>query len=143
MIEFRMSGITVEQFAILKDNPPQNPDNVRIGSEIGFEGSVERAIIGCKFHMAFEENDEKFMILKIMCSFEINNNSWDKMIQNNILTLPKDFLQHIAVHTIGTARGILFCKTESTPFNMYILPPINVERIVNEDLHVKMESQVQ
>ncbi len=141
MIEFRMKGIAVEQFAILKDNPPQNHNQIRINSEIGFEGSVEKSIIGCRLNLSFEENDEKFIVLKIMCTFEINTNSWNSMIEDNTLTLPKDFLQHIAVHTVGTARGILFSKTESTPFNIYILPPINVEKIINEDLKVSVEEQ--
>ncbi len=40
---------------------------------------------------------------------------------------------------VGTARGILHAKTEGTAFNDFILPAINVEELVEEDTHVRLE----
>jgi hypothetical protein len=40
------------------------------------------------------------------------------------------------MHTVGTIRGILHCKTEGTPFNALILPPINVSEMVTGDLEL-------
>jgi len=42
------------------------------------------------------------------------------------------------MHTVGTARGVLHSKTESTPFNGLIIPPINVEQIIQEDIVVNV-----
>ena len=49
------------------------------------------------------------------------------------LTVQKGFLQHMAVLTVGTTRGILHAKTENTPFNRYHLPTINLKDMINQD----------
>ncbi|MPN63841.1 hypothetical protein SDC9_211608 [bioreactor metagenome] len=56
------------------------------------------------------------------------------MLSNNVLLVPKNFMQHLAVITIGTARGILHAKTENTPFNQYVLPTINVSEMIKDDV---------
>ncbi len=35
--------------------------------------------------------------------------------------------------TFGTARGILFAKTEGTPYQQLLLPPTNVDAMIKED----------
>ena len=59
--------------------------------------------------------------------------------QDNKIIIPKELLAHFGVHTIGTARGILHCKTEGTQFNTFILPPINVSERITEDIIIKIE----
>lgn len=51
----------------------------------------------------------------------------------NTLVIPKGFLRHLAMLTVGTSRGILHAKTEGTCFNKYVLPTINVTLIIKED----------
>ena len=53
--------------------------------------------------------------------------------ESNLLKVPKGFLSHLAVLTIGTTRGILHAKTEGNCFNKYVLPAINVTEIIKED----------
>lgn len=42
--------------------------------------------------------------------------------------------------TIGTARGVLHSKTESTPFNSFLLPTLNVNELVKKDVVFKIEN---
>ena len=43
--------------------------------------------------------------------------------------------------TIGTTRGVLFAKTESTPFSKYIIPTINVAEMIENDATFKINSE--
>lgn len=52
---------------------------------------------------------------------------------NTKLTVDKGFLQHMAMITVGTTRGILHSKTDNTRFNKYHLPTINVARLISEN----------
>ena len=49
------------------------------------------------------------MILAITCEFEIDESDYKKIHKNGKTVIPKELLEYFAVHTIGTARGILFC----------------------------------
>ena len=55
------------------------------------------------------------------------------------LVILKVMLEHFAVQTVGTARGILHCKTEGSQFNGIILPPVNVTELVTEDMILPIE----
>ena len=74
------------------------------------------------------------MILAITCEFEIEENDYKNIHTNEKTIIPKELLEYFAVHTIGTARGILFCKTESTPYNNIIIPPLNVSEMIKDDM---------
>ncbi|KHJ38947.1 hypothetical protein PBAC_08100 [Pedobacter glucosidilyticus] len=61
--------------------------------------------------------------------------SWDKLKkeENNKLELPKNFLAHLLIITVGTTRGVLFAKTENTSYNQFIIPSLNIAELVNKD----------
>lgn len=72
--------------------------------------------------------------LAITCEFEIEENDYKNIHKNEKTVIPKELLEYFAVHTIGTARGILFYKTESTPYNYIIIPPLNVSEMIKDDM---------
>lgn len=79
------------------------------------------------------------LMLQITCEFEINPGDWkENLVNGETVTIPKDTLEYFAVHTIGTARGILHCKTEGTPFNGIVLPPLDATKLVKGDLKINI-----
>ena len=77
------------------------------------------------------------MVLAINCEFEIHNEDFKELRKDGKTIIPKALLELFAVHTIGTARGVLFCKTESTQFNNVIIPPINVSELIQSDMVIE------
>ena len=51
----------------------------------------------------------------------------------NRLVVPKGFLQHMGMLTVGTSRGILHAKTENTNLNQFHIPTVNVAELINKD----------
>lgn len=131
-MKFRMVKINVGQFAILADEIPEGNIDYSIG--LGFRYSIEGKRIAVEFSYAYEADGNKFLLLEMSCEFEIHTEDWDKAVVDGVLTIPKVMLEFFATQTVGTARGILFCKTEGTPFNHMILPPINVSKMIKNDL---------
>lgn len=136
MVRFRMFRINVEQFAIISDTLPAN---LIINTSLGFLYSVEGHKIATDMTFEFNSSSEKAMLLKLKCEFEIHEDDWNSFIKDDLIIVPKDVLEFFVVHTVGTARGVLHCKTEGTPFNHLILPPMNVTGLVKEDLVIKQE----
>ena len=132
-----MNRIRVDQFAILTDSIP--PEDLSLGFAISFgvAPSIHEVCTTVRFDISHAESP--LLILELSCFFEIREEDWNKFKQDNKVIIPKGLLAHFGVHTIGTARGILHCKTEGTPLNAFILPPINVSERITEDIIIEID----
>lgn len=138
MTKFRMFGIHLDQFAILCED---SKDEVGMNVSLNFKYGDEGKKVACVVAFDFTSESEKVMVLKMTCEFEIQVDDWKTLRTDKEVVIPKDLLEFFAVHTIGTARGVLFCKTENTQFNYIVIPPINVSEMGISDLTVKLESK--
>lgn len=133
-----MFGIHLDQFAILCEDCK---DEVGMNVSLNFKYGDEGKKVACVVAFDFTSESEKVMVLKMTCEFEIQVDDWKTLRYDKEVVIPKDLLEFFAVHTIGTARGVLFCKTENTQFNYIVIPPINVSEMGISDLTVKLESK--
>lgn len=131
MIRFNMSKIAINQFAIVNDNC-QGKD-ITLSTELKFQYSEETRQISCEVGYRFTSGTELFLILKSQCDFVIHPDDWKKFKREDEIAIPKHVMELLAVHTIGTSRGILFCKTEGTPFANLMIPPINVAGMMKDE----------
>lgn len=136
MIAFRMNKIAIEQFAILSTEL-QDSVPINLEANVRFSASAEVRNIASRMRFTFSQSDSPLLVLELVCYFELEEASWKSLRKGDEIIFPKDFLAHMAVHTVGTARGVLFCKTENTPLNSFILPPLNVAEMINEDFVIK------
>jgi len=74
--------------------------------------------------------------LETSCEFKIDKESWDSFLQEDqkSIMFPQGLMTHLTTIMVGTARGILHTKTESTLFNRFPLPTVNVTELVTEDV---------
>jgi len=70
------------------------------------------------------------------CIFHIEPSDWEMLIIEKGLLIPKVFITHLTLLTIGTVRGILHAKTEGTNFNGFLLPTVNVTELVTADIRL-------
>ena len=136
MIRFRMVGISVDQFALLSDKAPS--EGVSYSVNIGFSGASNANRLACVFTIEFDHSDKPLLKLSVNCEFEIHEKDWANSIKDNVLSISKEYLGFFANQTVGVCRGIMFCKTENTDFRNFILPPINLTEILQEDLAINL-----
>ena len=134
-IGFTFKSINTEQFAIIKENC-KDSSNIELKTGLGFGLDKENRMLQVRLNVIFEDNKLPFIILQVACFFEITQDSFSAfMVQDDgKLVVPCGLAKHLSVLTIGTARGVLHTKTENTEFNKFLLPTINVEEMVKEDL---------
>ncbi len=131
-----MRQIRVNQFAILADEVPSGVIPVEFG--IQFKTDTVGKWIAVAFKAQYMNESVPLLLLETQCDFQVKPEDWDSLANDGKLIFPVEFLRHIALHTVGTARGILFCKTEGTAFSRFILPPINLESMLNEELIIPL-----
>lgn len=135
MLRFRMVRINVEQFAILANEVPAG--NITIDTNVGVKASVTDRKIALDIQFSFTSIEEKIMVLKQLCEFEIHEEDWTTLQSEGNVTIPKELIEYFVAQAVGTARGILHCKTEGTPFNHLILPPLNVTEMIDQDVVIE------
>lgn len=135
---FKINRIETEQFAILEDAYDEK-ERVQFNYTFSFGADQEQKIIGAFTSYRFLINDKPFIIFKAGCYFSLNNALWDslKIQGTNQLNLDKKLMRHLMTITVGTSRGILHSKTENTPFNKFVIPTLNVEESIKEDMVIE------
>ncbi len=135
MVRFRMFKINVEQFAILTDKLPCNTKDISLETRLSFKAAQDNKVAP-SVRFLFEKDKEPIILIEVCCEFDIHPDDWKNMIIGDEIVVPKETLEYLTAQTVGVTRGILHCKTEGTPFNVFILPSINVASMITDDIRI-------
>lgn len=140
-IGFALKKITTEQFAII-ESAYKEGDLVDLKAGLRFGINFENNIISVVFSTSLIQEKSPFLIIEVGCHFNITTEAWSSFYNESKteLIVPKGFIGHLVMLTIGTARGVLHSKTENTPFNSFLLPTLNVNELVKKDVVFKVEN---
>jgi hypothetical protein len=136
-IGFQLIAIHTEQFAIIEQEFDSNKP-LEFAVNFNVAKNDNQKLVSVLFSTRFMDEDRPIMILECSCHFKLAEESWAQFVKQESTTLiiPKAFITHLAVITVGTARGILHSKTEGTKFNGYLLPTLNLVEIFTEDTRI-------
>lgn len=138
-LQFRLANINTLEFAILEENY-DDADEVRLSTSLNFGFDKENHGLGVDLKFQFMQDEKAFLLITVQCGFEIEEKAWDALISENTITIPRGFASHLAVITVGTARGVLHEKTNDTPFNDFIIPTVNLTNLIEEDVVLDMDA---
>lgn len=138
-ITFGLRKITTGQFATI-DSVAIKDDSIRLNFCFTFGINEDFRMVVCTAKFEFFSEELPFMIIDVSCDFEVAQASWKYLINtdSNKIILPLFLVTHLAVLTVGTARGVLHCKTENTKYNKYFLPTINVTDSIKSDITIDL-----
>lgn len=132
-IGFNLTKINTLQFAIIEDAFNTDIDKFNIETNLGYGVDSENGSILSVVKIQFEQNDIPFLIIEVSCEFDVVEDFWKEFDSNKSIIIPKGFMAHIAMITVGTTRGVLHEKTKNTKFNEFVLPTINVAKMIEKD----------
>lgn len=134
-ISFAIKSIETVEFATIND-AFKNGEKVGITSGFKLGINTENHALKVQFDLSFVCEDRPFIILKVACDFDIEPNAFEKFksSQANKIIVPKGFLTHLAVLTVGTARGVLHAKLDKTEFDQFLLPSLNIAQMIESDI---------
>lgn len=135
-ISFALTSITTEEFAIIEENFNGELTNVEISTDLEFGIQKENNLLAIFVKNKVLQLGQPFVILKSGCHFQIEPESFEKCYDEatSHYRFPKGFMTHLAVLSVGTARGILHAKTAGTPYNQFFLPTLNLTEMIKTDI---------
>jgi len=135
-IKFKLSKIETLHFKKSRVLKNLSLDIIDIQINLNFEVNFQQKSIGTIFGVKYFEEGKNLIELFVKLVFEIEQETWQKLHEGNSIKIPRDFARHLAVLSVGTARGILHCKTEKTVYNKLVLPPINLTEVIKQDIEI-------
>lgn len=133
-VRFALRNITTEQFALLED-VKIDETKIKIDTNLRFGAHDKEKVIAVFANFSYDSENSPFIIIEIGCHFLIEKSTWKEMFdeESHSLNVPKGFMSHLSMITVGSARGVLHAKTENSCFNKYVLPTINVAAMIKQD----------
>lgn len=143
-LSFRLANIKTEEFAILEDSYSEG-EVVKLATYLDFGIDKEKRVLGSNVKFQFEQQEKPFLVISVTCGFQLEEEAWESLIveERNNLKVPEGFASHMAVLTVGTARGVLHEKTYGTAFNDFIIPPINLTEMIEGEIEIDLDYEVQ
>jgi hypothetical protein len=131
-IRFSIAGLLVREFAILTPVVPSD-ENLQNTFNFGFAFLPDQTVVAT-ITCSYNSNGVNHLKLVLDCAFVIDKEDWSIIEKVDSLVLPKAFATHLMVLTYGTARGVLFAKTEGTIWQFSILPLYDMTTMVSDDM---------
>lgn len=140
-VRFALRAITVEQFATIFE--PENQDNVSFNISLTVKGNYDDRAVALNLTVCFGVEERTFLLLENTCHFLIHEEDWEKLSNQTTsdIKLSKNVMMNLFSITVGTTRGILHAKTESTPYNRFFLPLLDATEIIKEPVTIKKLSE--
>lgn len=134
-IPFKLNGIIIREFATYKDAFSDNKQKATLNYQLDFGIDSQEKIFSVIAKCTFLQHTNPFIICGISCHFGIEPEAWGKQINadTNKISFPKQLAEHLAALTTGTLRGVLHTKLENSEFSQFMLPTLNVSKIVKDD----------
>ena len=132
-VGFALKGISVEQFAYSEKDADKQ---VQLGVAFDFRLNTAERLAGVFIQVNLLHKDSNVLKLVCGCHYEISPESWNTLVNNkkSKVVFPRGFVVHLAMITTGTARGILYAKTEKTPYASFVLPMLDAESLFKKDI---------
>jgi len=137
-IGFLLQDIQTVQFATFDESFTED-GKTELNTGLKFGIDEKEHLIEVIASVKFLQKKKPFLKLDIACRFTITDEAWNDFLKDKQIIIPVAFIRHLSVITIGTTRGVLHAKTENTPFQQFLLPAINVQEMITEDLIIDLK----
>ena len=130
-IPYRISRIESVQFALFPDNF-QNGQEVRVNTNFGYNVRSDVQQVRNVINVKYLQEDKLLLVAELACYYDIAPEGVESIKAEG--KIPVDFLRYMGAISAGTIRGLIHAKTEGTVLNPVVLPPVNLEEAIQNDM---------
>lgn len=133
-IPYRISHIETVQFALFPDNFV-NRQKVTVNTNCGYNVRSDLSQVRNVISVNYIQNEKILLVVQLACYYDIDPESFKAIKLEG--KIPVDFLRYMGSISVGTMRGVIHAKTEGTVLNPVVMPPINLEEMIKNDLLIE------
>lgn len=131
---FKLNQIKTEQFAIINESYNDKEGKVTLAFDVNLNLNPKDKTVKSSSRFQFNQDNRPFIIIEISCQFKISDTEWIYLTRGAIAIFERATVIELTDFVVKTTRGILHAKTESTIFNQFRIPQINLEDTIQGNL---------
>ena len=138
-IRFELIKIDTPQFAIFEEAYKADCE-IKFDHQFSVGADDMAKVVEVNFEARFICEDRVFIAIELSCTFQIEESQFDELFhKGGKIKLPKDFITHLIMLTIGITRGALYERLRATAYSSLYLPSINLKELIVEDVVLEKE----
>lgn len=131
---FKLNQIKTEQFAIIDQSYNDKEGQVSLIFDVDLNLNPKDRTVKSSVKFQFSQANRPFIIIEVSCQFKISDNEFLNLIQETSVIFERETVTELADFVVKTTRGILHAKTESTIFNQFRIPQIDLTNTIQGSL---------
>lgn len=135
---YRYSKMELNQFAIFEDNCKKDMEEVQFNTEAQFSSDKDNSVLRSAIVVNAMFEGSPIMKAELFGFFDIHPKSIDGMRQDGHILFSPPALVQFASLCYGSMRGVIFAKTQGTPLNQYIIPPVYFGQMIDRGFSVDL-----
>lgn len=135
---YKLVNQDLSDFTLLADSfDPNAVYSLSTGVQFSYHPSA--AILKCRLSFTMLDDAQQPQLTAVYDSdFIIKEESIKQNTVDGKLTFPENCLLHMASVTYSSLRGALLVKTQGTPFNRFLLPLLDVKKLIDHPFEVEL-----
>ena len=138
-IPYRIHEIKTTQFATFPEKYI-NGGQVSISTTFHFALKKDIPSVLCSVEVNYSQDENLLLIAQVDCVFAIEKDAMSNLQQEGKISVT--FLRYLGTIATGTLRGIIHAKTEGSVLNGLVLPPLNLNKVINQDFIFDKSTEV-
>ncbi len=138
--QFTLARLITLEFALIDKNYKEKKP-INVNANLSFAAVEKHRVIAVGAKFQFEIDNQPFIVIKVEGQFVVPKETWDSLMkEDEKVIVPKQFMAHLAMLVVGSSRGVLHAKLENTAFNQFLIPTINVQSMIQEDIEIELSA---
>lgn len=135
---YRLGNQEMSEFALLADSFDPNAI-YSLRTDVQFSYQASAAMLKCRMSFMLLNDTQQPQLTAVFDSFFlIKEESIKQNMTEGKLTFPENCLLHMASVTYSSLRGALLIKTQGTAFNRFLLPLLDVNKLIDHPFEVEL-----
>jgi hypothetical protein len=142
-IEFRLVDLFVADFE-LRGQLPLTDAGLSVAAKLHWSVEPSRCVVVASLSLAYRSAEQSLLEMDVFCFFEIEEQVWNQIYLDGAkdVILPRAFLLQLGSITIGSARGLLHEKTANIGIAPFLLPILDVNRLVEDTANLRVRCDI-
>ena len=139
-IEYRIKEMNVSEYAFLEDKYNVKEEVFGINNSLKFQYDTTNRVLICIHDITLSQLDKPFMMVQLISSYDIKQESVDQLISDDKIVFPTGFLVQCSSISYGTLRGVVLVKANEKGLKSIIIPPVFINEFVKEPFVANLEN---
>ena len=136
---YRIVDIQTLQFATFETSYRPEIEELNVTSAYSYGVDSSSRLFICAMSVSFFQEGNIIVKIDSQVVFQFNESAFNSFVSDNKFIMDEKAVGHFTSILYGATRGILASKLEETSLRKIILPPVELDQLIDRPLEITLE----